>query len=151
MSESCLEASRASLSAGCAVALLVLLSTATQASGEVIKIGAIFDKKPATAFAGRPWQNQFNGWASNQAAAAAAAVSRINSDNNILPDDQLRLVDIDVDAVRAAAWLQGGGSAAAGIARCFLQQFHESEASLLRESLFKQLDNLTALIGAGYR
>ena len=41
MSESCLEASRASLSAGCAVALLVLLSTATQASGEVIKIGAI--------------------------------------------------------------------------------------------------------------
>ena len=127
--------------------MLVLCLAATPTKGTGVKIGAIFDKKPGTTSNGRPWQDPFNGWAANHALAAAAAALSINNDTNILPGVELQLVDIDIDAVRASAWLQGANSTSE---QCFLRQVHANEARLLRTSLLEQLDNITALVGVGY-
>ena len=102
--------------------LALVLGDALAMGADVVKIGAIFEDSKEVIFDG----TQTWGWAANHAEAAAAAVARINSDDAILPGVEIQLVRIHVEALRAAAWMEGDCSRASE--RCFLRQFHDTEA-----------------------
>ena len=124
--------------------LALVLGDALAMGADVVKIGAVFEDSKEVIFDG----TQTLGWAANHAEAAAAAVARINSDNTILPGVELQLVRIHVEVLRAAAWMEGDCSRASE--RCFLRQFHDTEARGLCASLADSLANLTAVVGVGY-
>ena len=83
--------------------LALVLGDALAMGADVVKIGAIFEDSKEVIFDG----TQTWGWAANHAEAAAAAVARINSDDAILPGVEIQLVRIHVEALRAAAWMEG--------------------------------------------
>ena len=94
--------------------LALVLGDALAMGADVVKIGAIFEDSKEVIFDG----TQTWGWAANHAEAAAAAVARINSDDAILPGVELQLVRIHVEALRAAAWLEGTAAGRPSCASC---------------------------------